>query len=183
MNKELAKAQENLIYGMGQAATFWGYNKLVGGIYGLLYLNDKPLSLEEIAERLEVSKGNISVNIRECERLSMVKKVWVKGDRRDFYEADPNLWTIVRRVTRERQKKEFDFAMNVVKESLLPIEESNGEAKEIKFAKQRLERMTSFFKRVNKIITALISLETLKGAAVQACPVRSRIPKITGKDW
>ncbi len=180
MDKDLIKAQENLVQGMGQAATFWGYNRVLGGIYGLLYLGQKPLSLEEIADRLEVSKGNVSVNIRECERLGMVKKVWVKGDRRDFYEADPNLWSVVRRITRERQKKEFDFAMSMVTDSLLLIDEADAESKEVKFAKQRLERMSSFFKRINAMISALISLETLKGAAVQACPVRSRIP---GKEW
>ncbi len=57
------------------------------------------MSLEAIAGELQVSKSNISINIREAERLGMVKKVWKKGDRKDYYEAGPNLWQIIRRIT------------------------------------------------------------------------------------
>ncbi len=62
-------------------------NKVGGQIYALLFLSREPLSLDEISEILQVSKGNISVNVRLLEELKLVQKVWVKGSRRDYYEA------------------------------------------------------------------------------------------------
>ena len=183
MEQPLEKARENLIYGVGAISSTWGYSKLLGQLYGLLYLNEEPMPLEQIAGELGVSKGSISLNVREGERLGMVRKVWVKGDRRDFYEADPNLWKIIRRVTRERQKKEFEFAFETVSGSLRLIGEADLKSDEAKFIRKRLTRMASFFKSVNTLVSGIISLETLKGAAIQSCPVRSRIPKLTGKDW
>ncbi len=176
MDDSLVTVETGFIDGMGQLADYWGYNKVVGWIYGLLYLQDGSLSLESVAEELQVSKGNISINIREAERLGMVKKVWKKGDRKDYYEAEPNLWQVIRRITRERQKKEFDFAMETIKTGLDGLELLESNTQQVRFARKRLNQMSSFLKSTNTIISGLLSLETLKGAAVQACPVRSRLP-------
>ena len=180
MEDSLALVETSFLDGMGQLADYWGYNKVVGWIYGLLYLQDGSLSLETIAGELQVSKGNISINIREAERLGMVKKVWKKGDRKDYYEAEPNLWQIIRRITRERQKKEFDFAMETVSIGLAGFERVEGDSKQVRFARKRLNQMSAFLKSANVIINGLLSLETLRGAAVQACPVRSRLPRRKG---
>ena len=62
-------------------------NKVGGQIYALLFVSDEPLSLDEIAERLGVSKSNVSVNIRLLEEYDLVKQVWVRGSRKDYYAA------------------------------------------------------------------------------------------------
>ena len=62
-------------------------NKVGGQIYALLFLADEPLSLDDIAERLGVSKSNVSINIRMLEDYDLVRQVWVKGSRKDFYAA------------------------------------------------------------------------------------------------
>lgn len=62
-------------------------NKVGGQIYALLFLSHEPLSLDEIAEALKISKSNISINIRLLEESKLVRKVWVKRTRKDYYEA------------------------------------------------------------------------------------------------
>jgi DNA-binding transcriptional regulator GbsR (MarR family) len=62
-------------------------NKVGGQIYALLFLSDEPLSLDEIAKRLSVSKSNVSVNIRFLEEYDLVKQVWIRGSRKDYYAA------------------------------------------------------------------------------------------------
>ena len=63
---------------IGRITDFWGFSRIMGRIYGLLYLSREPLSLDYISEELSVSKGNVSLNIRSLERWNMVKKTWVK---------------------------------------------------------------------------------------------------------
>lgn len=62
-------------------------NKVGGQIYALLFVSDEPLSLDDIADRLGVSKSNVSINIRMLEDYDLVRRVWVKGSRKDYYSA------------------------------------------------------------------------------------------------
>jgi DNA-binding transcriptional regulator GbsR (MarR family) len=83
------EAVDVFLQGAGKisAALLGMINKVGGQIYALLFLADEPLSLDEIAERLGVSKSNISINIRMLEGYDLVRQVWIKGSRKDYYAA------------------------------------------------------------------------------------------------
>ncbi|PIQ89650.1 MAG: hypothetical protein COV72_02210 [Candidatus Omnitrophica bacterium CG11_big_fil_rev_8_21_14_0_20_42_13] len=91
MNGKLAIAQDRFIEGISRIADTFGLNRFVIQLYALLYLRDKPLSLDEMAGALGVSKGNVSVNIRELEKWGAVRNIWVKGSRKDYYQAEPDI--------------------------------------------------------------------------------------------
>lgn len=86
----LAEAQEVFVQGAGKisSALLGMINRVGGQIYALLFLSEEPLSLDDIARRLAVSKSNVSINIRMLEDYSLVRKVWVKGSRKDYYAAE-----------------------------------------------------------------------------------------------
>jgi len=94
-NKKLEMAQYKFIGRISKLCDSFGLNKFVAQLYAVLYLSDKPLSLDDLVEKLGVSKGNISINIRELEKWGAVKSVWVKGSRRDYYEAELDIKKIV----------------------------------------------------------------------------------------
>lgn len=58
----------------------------------LLYLQSRPVSLDEIARELDQSKGNISLNIRGLVDWHLVHRRDVPGSRKDHYEAATDLW-------------------------------------------------------------------------------------------
>jgi len=86
----LGEAQDIFVQGAGKisAALLGMINRVGGQIYALLFLSDEPLSLDDIAERLSVSKSNVSVNIRMLEDYGLVRKVWIRGSRKDYYAAE-----------------------------------------------------------------------------------------------
>lgn len=98
-------------------------NKMGGQIYALLFLSREPLSLDEISEMLHVSKGNVSVNVRVLEELKLVKKVWVKGSRRDYYEAN-------RDYPKKLLKGFFDRIREGIDESMRLINRCQGQLEE-----------------------------------------------------
>lgn len=98
-------------------------NKVGGQIYALLFLSRNPLSLDDISQILQVSKGNISVNVRLLEELKLVKKVWVKGSRRDYYEAS-------RDYPRQLLKGFFDRIRVGIEESMRLINRCNSQFQE-----------------------------------------------------
>ncbi len=87
---------DRFIEGAGLLATTVGGSRVIGQLYTMLFLSDKPLCLDDMVEKLKTSKGDASLNIRELERLRVVKKVWVKGDTKDFYEAELDFEKIIK---------------------------------------------------------------------------------------
>lgn len=98
---------KNFIDTIGQLGTTLGLNRVVGQIYALLFLSDKPLSLDEISKNLKISKGNVSINIRELEGWGAVKKVWVPGSRKDYYEANQDTLSVIYSRLKMRLEKMF----------------------------------------------------------------------------
>ena len=74
---------------MGLAMDRLGLNRTFGRIFGLLMVAEEPMSLDEMVERLHVSKASVSTNARACEEFGLARRVGVRGDRRDYYEISP----------------------------------------------------------------------------------------------
>ena len=117
MNENLAKARDKFIEGAGRLASGLGLPRIIGQLYATLFLADKPLSLDEMAQNLKISKGSASVNIRELEKLRTVRKVWVKGDRKDFYEVEPDFEKVITDGVIGAAKRRMEIALSIVNDS------------------------------------------------------------------
>lgn len=164
MSASLEEIRDGVIESIGRITEFWGFSKIMGQLYGILYLSPSPLTLDDMVKALSVSKGNVSINIRALERWNMVRPVWVKGDRKDYYEAETDFWKIVRGVVREREQKEFDQALSSVGSSLKKAQELHKAEKsaETAFAVERLKKLEDFIGTMDKFVGVLLTLEDLK---------------------
>jgi len=157
MEQEIETIKDRFVEAMGNISKFWGFNRLMGQLYGLLYMSPEPMTLDQLAEGLQVSKGSVSTNIRAIERWGMVEKVWVKADRKDYYRAETKFMDIVIKILQEREKKEFDSALKAVSECLegvktLPVSE------ETRFLKKRFANMQRFFGFIDKSVFSVLHL-------------------------
>ena len=160
----ITEIHENTMEALGRISSFWGFSKIMGQLYGLLYLSPKPLTLDDMAKSLSASKGNVSINMKALERWNMVRQIWVKGDRKDYYEAEIDFWKIVRGVLREREKKEFDQALTSIGSTLKKADETYRKTKtmEMAFAKERLKKLEDFIVTMDKLVSVFLTLEDLK---------------------
>lgn len=88
LNQKIEEIRDVIIEAIGQSMSIFGFNATLGRIFGLLYFADQPLSLDEMAKQLMVSKATVSLNIRLLEGLKFAQKIWKKGSRKDFYVAE-----------------------------------------------------------------------------------------------
>src|SRR5437899_6288580 len=110
--------------GIGTAAATSGVLSPLGGrIFGLLYLHERPLALDEIATALEQSKSNISVNIRGLVEWHLVRRVPIAGSRKDHYEAATNFW----RVFQEIMERRFRWCVRQVLATIADAERALAE--------------------------------------------------------
>ncbi len=99
----------------GAMGALCGIHRSVARVHALLMATEAPLSLDEIAGTLEISKGNASRARRDLRLLGVVRPVNVPGDRRDFYVTEPDVWTMFFRILKERKRREFDPAVEAVR--------------------------------------------------------------------
>ena len=144
MDDHLAKACDNFIEGIGHLASTVGLSRVIGQLYAMLFLSNEPLCLDDMAERLKISKGNASVNIRELEKLGVVRKVWVKGSRKDFYEAALDLEKLIKTGIVAAAKRRMDMILETVVETENLVKKAKGIGKEEKkTAELYLKRLQS----------------------------------------
>lgn len=147
MDDELTKAQDVFLNKVNQICNKFGLNNIMAQLYALLYLNDKPLSLNDMVDRLRISKGSVSINIRALERYGVVRRVWVKGSRRDFYEAEIDVSKVMMDILKSMAQSRLAEVDDMINSSARALESvnSNGseEGESMRIFKERLAKLKS----------------------------------------
>jgi len=119
---------DTFIAHFGEMGSRWGINRTVGQVYALLFLSDKPLHADEIAETVGVSRSNVSISIKELEAWQQVRLTRVPGDRREYYSSLGSVWDIFRAVAAERRRREVEPTLTMLRQALLSDPRSDAEA-------------------------------------------------------
>jgi len=100
----------------GEMGSRWGFNRTVGQILALIVLNEEPISAQEIADALNISRGNTSMGLKELQSWRLVKQHLVPGERKEFFIPAGDIWTLANRVFEERRKREIDPTMSLLRD-------------------------------------------------------------------
>ncbi len=138
----------------------WGLNKTMGQIQALLYITGEPLTADEIMEHLNISRGNVSMNLRDLMNWGVVRREHRKGDRKQYYVAEADPWRWFKNVVRERRKREVEPIIEAFSDTLsllaTPRPGTNGtrdateDAAEREALQGRLQQMLDFVLAFNK---------------------------------
>jgi len=107
---------------IGRLIEFWGFKRNMGRVWTVLYLSPEPLSAEDLRHALQLSSGAVSMTLSELSRWGVVRKVWIQGERKDFYAAEVQLWRMISRVFNEREKSEVVLAVDAFEEALRQLD-------------------------------------------------------------
>jgi DNA-binding transcriptional regulator GbsR (MarR family) len=151
----LAPAVQQFVLHWGNLGDRWGVNRSVSQIHALLYVADKPLTAEEIADSLGIARSNVSNSLRELLAWDLIRAVPVLRDRRTFYVAETDLWTLVSRIAAGRKERELDPAAAALKECLAAAETDDQVSP---VATRRLREMLDFVERTGRWYEQMIRL-------------------------
>src|SRR5512138_3400067 len=107
----LARADLAVADAVGAIMELWGFRRQLGRIWAVLFLSDRPLAAPDLCERLHISTGLLSMSLAELRRWGVVRSVEIPGDRKEHFEAETNVWKLVSRVLREREKRAVEGAL------------------------------------------------------------------------
>ncbi|WP_346985814.1 helix-turn-helix domain-containing protein [Chryseobacterium sp. POE27] len=138
---QLSEAKEKYIQTWGTLATNWGINRTMAQVHALLLAEGKPLSTDEVMEKLSVSRGNVNMNIRNLMDWGLVRKELVKGDRKEYFVAERDMWYLFKQLVKERKKREIEPVLNSISE-LKNIDEKTEEAQKFTALLEEMENVT-----------------------------------------
>lgn len=139
--RTMPAAVERFVLQWGDMGGQWGVNRSVAQIHALLYLSERPLTAEDIAETLGIARSNVSNSLKELQGWKLIRRVPMLGDRRDHFEAETDLWEMVTRIAQGRKEREIDPAAAALRACRA---EAEGDPRVSAVAKKRLAEMDEF---------------------------------------
>lgn len=115
LDTQLQEAREEFIGQWGALGTAWGINRTMAQIHALLLVANEPLSTDDVMEDLKISRGNANTNLRDLVGWGLVHSVLLKGERKEYFEAEKDVWKIFCIIARERKRREIEPAAQVLK--------------------------------------------------------------------
>lgn len=145
MSQEINKALDRFVQEWGRMSSNWGINRTMAQIHALLFVTSAPFTMDEICERLSISRGNASMSLRGLMDWGVIKRFRRKGERHDCYQSDTDAISMVAQVLRERKRREFDPTVAVLQTCLNSLHADPH----AKGPKQRIDELLAVFETVN----------------------------------
>ena len=138
---KLSEAKQQFISSWGAFGTQWGINRTMAQIHALLLVSPDPITQDDIMEQLSISRGNVNMNIRDLISWSLVERIIVSGERREYFSAEKDIWKVATQIIKERKKRELDPMLKLLSQ----LENVDGNKKD-KETKQFVEMIASIKK-------------------------------------
>jgi DNA-binding transcriptional regulator GbsR (MarR family) len=156
---KLPEPVERFILQWGDMGGQWGVNRSVSQIQALLYLSDKPMTAEDIAEQLGMARSNVSNSLKELLNWSLIRRVPIRNDRRDHYEAETDLWEMATRIASGRKTREIDPALVVLKGC---VSAAASDEMVNATARKRLKEMLAFTEQIDRFYAQMLAMPKAK---------------------
>jgi DNA-binding transcriptional regulator GbsR (MarR family) len=163
ITKQIPPAIERFVLHWGDMGSHWGVNRSVSQIHALLYLAERPLTADDIAATLGMARSNVSNSIKELLAWNLIRRVPIKGDRRDHFEAETDIWEVFLRIAAGRKEREIDPAVAALRACVI---EADRDPAVPRVAAQRLEEMLRFVEMMEGWYAQMLSVPKSKLSAL-----------------
>jgi DNA-binding transcriptional regulator GbsR (MarR family) len=157
----LQKADLAVADAVGALMELWGFRRQLGRIWAVLFLSDRPLAAPDLCDRLQISTGLLSMSLAELRRWGVVRSVEVPGDRKEHFEAETNVWKLVARVLREREKRAVEHALAAFERALAEVRAALADVDpavkaQARFKVRRLEVLSDLARAALNVLKLLV---------------------------
>lgn len=151
---KLTEARAQFIASWGAFGSHWGINRTMAQIHALLLISPDPLTQDDIMEQLNISRGNVNMNIRELIDWALVDRVIVPGERKEYFSAEKDIWKVARLIVKERKKRELDPMLKLLDQ--LREVEGDKKDKNVKQFTDTVNGIKRFGEQADKMLDVLV---------------------------
>ena len=142
---ELDPISQKFILHWGEMGARWGMNRTLSQLHALLFLAERPMHAEEIADTLGVARSNVSTSLKELQSWGLVSITHLMGERRDHYVAVQDIYEIFRLIVEGRKRREIDPTLSVLRDCVLQADEATPPA-----VLKKIEDVAGFVEALNE---------------------------------
>ena len=154
---KLEEAKQQFIQNWGVLGSQWGINRTMAQIHALLLVSPDPMSADDIMSQLQISRGNTNMNVRDLMDWGIVDKVLKPGERKEFFVAEKDIWTVAMRIIKERKRREVEPILNAM-DQLKDIEGAKND-KEAKMFVDTITDIQKFANQASKAVDGLTKMD------------------------
>lgn len=162
---EQERITRRMVEAMGHATQSFGVGRVIGQIFAHLYFSRQPQSLDDLTHALGISKGSASMGVRQLEQWGAVEKVWIKGRRKDYYQANDTFGRILKSALADLAGKRIEISAAVFEAAEADIrkaEASGTLTREEQFIQHRIEKIRSFQRKAQDLWNSALLQMLLK---------------------
>ncbi len=152
---------ETLVVHFGEMGSRWGFNRTVGQMLAVIVFSEQPLNADQIAQRLGVSRGNVSMGLKELQSWRLIRVHQIQGDRKDYFKPIGSLWDLAIQVLSERRKREVEPTLSLLRSELMSEGQDDNQftRNKIKEMHDLIELFNTWFSDIQRMSPE--SLQTL----------------------
>ncbi len=160
MPTALTDATQALVRRWGEMSGYWGINRTMAEIHGLLFVTRNPLCTDDIMAQLQISRGNASMNLRALVDWGLIHRVHKPGDRKEYFEAQTNVWQMFETITRERRRREVEPIIATIDNCLARVAQPSPEdsAEDTREFRRRMEELRGFLSTMGSLFELVLNL-------------------------
>lgn len=154
---KLTEAKAQFISSWGAFGTHWGINRTMAQIHALLLVSPKPITQDNVMEQLDISRGNVNMNMRDLISWGLVERVLLPGERKEYFTAEKDIWKVATQIIKERKKRELDPMLKLLGQ----LENIDGDKKDAD-TKQFIETISGIRKfggQADKMLDVMVKAD------------------------
>lgn len=147
----------------GEMGTYWGISRTMAEIHALLFVSTEPICTDDVMEKLLISRGNASMNLRSLVDWGLIQRVHLRGQRREYFTSETDVWRMFEVIIRQRRRREVEPILDTIDRCrTMAVSDGKprkpGDAKESETYLQRLGEMDEFLQAVGTIVDLMVKV-------------------------
>jgi DNA-binding transcriptional regulator GbsR (MarR family) len=163
MSEELLEKSKALfIRRWGEMGAAWGISRTMAEIHALMYVAPEPLCTDDVMKQLQVSRGNASMNLRQLLDWGLIYRVHQRGDRKEYFIAETDVWQVFETIARERRRREVQPVVDTIRQCREMIDEADKAHRcdEMKVYHERLKNMENFLGTMHNLLNLVLKVKS-----------------------
>jgi len=163
MSAKLDEAKALFIRRWGEMGPYWGINRTMAEIHALLYLSTQPLCTDDVMAKLQISRGNASMNLRALMDWGLIERVHQLGDRKEYFLSETDVWTMFQTIAHQRKRREVEPIMEVIERcrDMVPASAGRGRQtpdEDAAVFRERLDNMLNFLNSLSALFELVLRI-------------------------
>ncbi|MFM9985783.1 MAG: GbsR/MarR family transcriptional regulator [Flavobacteriales bacterium] len=155
----LEESKTKFIDTWGGLGSAWGISKSMAQMHAFLLTSPEAMSMEDIMEELNMSRGNVNLNVRSLVDWGLVERISVKGERKEYFRAEKDIWRIATKIAGERRKRELEPVVNTLMQ-VKDIDPADRKKKEAQQFIQFIESLEDFVRKVDGALELFVKADS-----------------------